>query len=78
MKCLSCKKNSLIKFLDFKKIPLVNAFSKNIKLSNKKYKLQVMIVKSVSFASLKILLMKKKYLKIIHILVVHRKIMYYI
>ena len=46
MKCLSCKKNDLIKFLDFKKIPLVNGFSKNKKMSNKKYKLQVMICKS--------------------------------
>ena len=53
MKCLSCKKNSLIKFLDFKKIPLVNAFSKNIKLSNKKYKLQVMICKICFVCQLK-------------------------
>ena len=53
MKCLSCKKNSLIKFLDFKKIPLVNAFSKNIKLSNKKYKLQVMICKICFICQLK-------------------------
>lgn len=53
MKCLSCKKNSLLKFLDFKKIPLVNAFSKNIKLSNKKYKLQVMICKICFVCQLK-------------------------
>ena len=78
MKCLSCKKNSLIKFLDFKKIPLVNAFSKNIKLSNKKYKLQVMICKICFICQLKDTPNEKKYLKIIHILVVHRKIMYYI
>jgi len=53
VKCLSCTKNSLIKFLDFKKIPLVNAFSKNIKLSNKKYKLQVMICKICFVCQLK-------------------------
>ncbi len=53
MKCLSCKKNSLTKFLDFKKIPLVNGFSKNIKLSNRKYKLQVMICKSCYVCQLK-------------------------
>jgi len=53
MKCLSCKKNSLLKFLDFKKIPLVNAFSNNIKLSNKKYKLQVTICKKCFVCQLK-------------------------
>lgn len=53
MKCLSCKKNDLIKFLDFKKIPLVNGFSKNKKMSNKKYKLQVMICKSCYVCQLK-------------------------
>ena len=53
MKCLSCKKNDLIKFLDFKKIPLVNGFSKNKKMSNKKYKLQVMICKSCFVCQLK-------------------------
>ena len=53
MRCLSCKTNSLTKFLDFKKIPLVNGFSKNLKASNKKYKLQVMICRSCFVCQLK-------------------------
>lgn len=53
MKCLSCKKNSLTKFLDFKKIPLVNGFSKKLKQSNKKYKLQVMICRHCFVCQLK-------------------------
>lgn len=42
MNCLICNKKTL-QFLDFKKIPLVNSFSKKQLMSNKKFPLKVMI-----------------------------------
>jgi 2-polyprenyl-3-methyl-5-hydroxy-6-metoxy-1,4-benzoquinol methylase len=46
MKCLSCKSRKILSIYNFGKIPLVNSFSENFKISNKKYRLDLVVCKN--------------------------------
>jgi D-mycarose 3-C-methyltransferase len=45
MKCLSCQSNQILSIYNFGKIPLVNSFSRNFRVSNKKYNLDLVVCK---------------------------------